>query len=539
MPTAREAAVSGTLSKGRLLLVTAVSLGVAGVVVLPAAAATAGTRPAALAKNTVVTMFSDGGDFIGGGSPQEFDSTNASFSGTVSTGGINLSVSGGTSGLSWSFVIDPPPSASFRVGYYPKVQRAEFRSAGFAGLDITGDGRGCNIISGAIDVRDMAVSGSTITRLDLLYEQHCEGGPPALFGEVRIGEPGTSGLIASSSSITWPAEPGLANGADGTTVPVYLRNAGASSVHVGTASLRGFAASDFGLVSDGCSGTVLAPGGSCDLFLGFHSSQQGPRPAELRLPLGGSPYVVHLDALVRPGSTGLTMKSQSGDFVGQGRSYHFTPLNASFSFSASTSGLEQDLSSNRGQTWTVDMFPAPGHVLAVGRYPHATRYPFNGNGNGLSVFGDGRGCNTLTGSFNVKQAVFSAVDNSLQNFDGTFVQHCEGAAPALTGEVTYDAEPVTAPPAGVTKLKAAVAGSGLDITWANPTSSLYRYTVVRIEPSGKPAGVSPIAGSPVFAGTGTKAVVSGLKAGKKYTVVAYTVDQYGNVSTPVEALVTF
>ena len=530
--------MAGTPSKSRWLAV-AVSLGVGGLVMLPAAAARAGLPPAAATKGIVVTMFSDPGDYIGAGLRQEFDKTNASFGGTVSTGGINLSVSGGTSGLSWSVVIDPPPGASFHVGYYAKVQRAPFREAGYAGLDISGDGRGCNTDSGAIDVRDMAVSGSTITRLDLLYEQHCEGGTPALFGEVRIGEPGTSGLIVSSSSITWPAKPGLGYGSRGTTVPVYLRNAGATSVPIGTASLQGFAASDFSLVADGCSGAVLAPGSSCDLFLRFRASQRGPRSAILELPHGSRAAVVQLDALVRPGTTSLTMKSQSGDYIGQGQSYKFTTANASFRFFASPSGLEQNLTSSDGQWWTVDMYPGSGDVLAVGNYPKATRYPFNGTGNGLSVSGDGRGCNTLTGSFRVKQAVFSAVDNSLQNFDATFIQHCEGGTPALTGEVKYDASPVTAPPAGVTNLKAVVTGSGLDITWANPASSLYSYTVVRIEPSGRPAGLSPIAGQPVFAGTGTAAAATGLRAGRTYTVVAYTVDNYGNVSAPVASTVAF
>lgn len=525
--------------KSRWLLAAALSLVSAGAVTLPAAAATAGGPRVTTLKHVVVSMFSDPGDYIGGGTQQEFDHTNATFSGTVSTAGIGLSVSGGTSGLSWSMVIDPPPGTKFHAGYYPKVQRAEFRQAGYAGLDIFGDGRGCNTDSGAIDVRDLAVSGSAITRLDLLYEQHCEGGGPALFGEIRIAEPGTSGLIVSSHSITWPAEPGMASGSRGTTVPVYLRNAGTTSVTFGTASIQGYAASDFRLAADGCSGTVLAPGGACDLYVGFKASQRGPRSAVLELPHGSQAAEVSLDALVRPGTTSLTMKSQPGDYIGGGQDYKFTAANAAFTFIASPSGLEQDLSSNDGQTWTVDMYPAPGEVLAVGKYPHATRYPFNGNGNGLSVDGDGRGCNTLTGSFRVLQAVFSAVDNSLQNFNGTFTQHCEGAAPALTGQVKYDAEPVTTPPAGVTGLKATVAANGLDISWVNPTTSIYRYTVVRIEPSAKPAGVSPIAGGPVFAGPGTSAVALGLRTGQTYTVVAYTVDTYGNVSIPVESTVTF
>lgn len=529
--------MGGTLGRSRWLVAAAGSLGLTGAFVLPAAGATASVSPA-VAKGTVVTMFSDGGDYIGGGTQQEFDSTNATFTGTVSTGGIDLSVSGGTSGLSWSMLIDPPlGSSSFKVGYYPKVQRAEFRTTGYAGLDIYGDGRGCNTDSGAIDVRDMAVSGSTITRLDLLYEQHCEGNTPALFGEVRIGEPKTTGVIVSSGSITWPANPALGSGTLGTAVPVYVRNAGTTSVSAGSPSLSGSAASNFSLVADGCKGVTLAPGGACDLYVRFKASTRGPRMANLTLPLGGKNTKVQLAALVRPGSTGLTMTSQSGDYIGGGQSYSFTPANATFTFLASPQGLEQDLSSSDGQTWTVDMYPASGQVLAPGSYPNATRYPFNGTGNGLSVYGDGRGCDTVTGSFKVKQAVFSAVDNSLQNFDGTFVQHCEGAAPALTGEVKYDAESVTTPPAGVTKLTATVSGSNLDLSWANPAS--IAYTMVRILPTGTPAGLSPIAGNAVFAGTGTSAVAYSLKTGQKYTVVAYTVDTSGNVSAPVETTVTF
>jgi hypothetical protein len=524
------------LSRSRWLLAIAASLGLAGLGLLPATAATA-SGPATAA-GTVITMFSDHTDFIGGGTPQEFDSTNASFTGTVTTTGINLSVSGGTSGLSYSVIIDPPPGTSFQVGYYPKVQRAEFRQTGFAGLDISGNGNACNTISGAIDVRDMAVSGSTITRLDLLYEQHCEGALPALFGEVRIGEPGTSGLIVSSSSIAWPAEPGPVVGSHGTTVPVYLRNTGTTSVRIGTAALQGFAASDLSLIADGCSGTVLASGGSCDLFVRFHAASRGPQSAVLELPHGGQTAQVHLDALVRPGSTSLTMVSQPGDSVGMGGTYKFTGASDDFTVGGSPSGLQMQLSAHDGETWSLDMFPGSGQVLAPGNYPNAARYPFNGTGNGLAVFGDGRDCNTLTGSFRVKQAIFSAVDNSLENFDGTFVQHCEGNPPALTGEFKYDASPVTAPPAGITRLKAAAAGSSLNITWANPTNSNYRYTVVRLEASGTPAGVSPIAGGPVFAGTGTSAAASGLQAGHTYTVVAYTVDKYGNVSAPVETSAT-
>jgi hypothetical protein len=532
--------MAGVLRRSRLLKLLAVLAACGAVLFWLPAMATAGVPATTLSSNSIlITAFSDSGEYIGGGLQQEFDQTNATFTGSAATTGIDLTVNGGTNGLSWEFMIDPPPGTSFHVGYYPKVQRAEFRTSGYAGLDITSDYRGCNEITGAIEIRDLAVSGSTITRLNLLYEQHCEGGLPALFGQVRIGAPRTAGLIVSSSSITWPAWPGILSGGHGSTVPVYLRNPGSTSVGVGTASLSGLAAQNFKIVNDTCSGTTLVPGDSCALYLRFTASARGPRTAALRLPLGTRTAKVQLDALVRPGATSLTMDSQQGDFIGQGKTYDFTGANASFTFSASTAGIESDLSATDAEYWTVVMVPAAGEILAVGTYPNATRWPFNGTGNGLEVDGDSRGCNTLTGSFTVKQAVFSAVDNSLKNFDGTFIQYCDNSTAALTGELKYDAEPVTTPPPGVSSLAAVSTTSGLDITWANPTASIYRYTVVRIESSGSPVGVTPFVGAAVYAGTGTSAVVHGLVNGHSYTVVAYTVDQYGNVSRPVQSSVTF
>jgi hypothetical protein len=535
--------MTGTLRRRRSLstLFASVAVGLAvPALAMPAVSAAAGSTSGLASNGIVISAFSSG-DYIGGGVQQEFDQTNTIFSGSATTTGIDVFANGGTSGLSWEFVIDPPPGTSFHVGYYPKAQRAEFRTSGYAGLDITADSRGCNEVTGSMEVRDLAVSGSTITRLDLLYEQHCEGGAAALFGEIRIAEPHTKGLIVSSNSITWPVWPGIISGGRGTAVPVYIRNASTASVPVGTVSLRGLAAPEFSVVNDTCSATTLTPGDECYLYLRFASSTRGPRPASLRLPLGTKLVKVQLDALVRPGTTRLTMQSQPGDFIGQGKTYDFNGSNASFVFYGNPSGIEADLSATDGEYWTVDMVPASGDVLAVGTYPDATRWPFNGSGNGLSVDGDSRGCNTLTGSFTVKQAVFSATDNSLKNFDGTFIQYCDNSTAALTGELEYDAEPVTSAPAGVSNLKAVSTSSGLSISWTNPAISIYSYTLIRLERSGSPVGLAPNAGTAVYAGGGTSALASasGLVSGHTYTVVAYTVDTYGNVSRPVKMSVTF
>ena len=81
-------------------------------------------------------------------------------------------------------------------------------------------------------------------------------------------------------------------------------------------------------------------------------------------------------------------------------------------------------------------------ALTVGAYAGAARYPFQAaNQPGLSVVGDGRGCNMLTGSFQVLQLTLGP-NNTVASFDATFEQHCEGAAPALRGEIRYNANVV-------------------------------------------------------------------------------------------------
>jgi hypothetical protein len=59
-------------------------------------------------------------------------------------------------------------------------------------------------------------------------------------------------------------------------------------------------------------------------------------------------------------------------------------------------------------TWTLDFAAPQGQALAAGTtHDNAARYPFQTSTEpGLSLYGDGRGCNTVTGSFTVNKAVF-------------------------------------------------------------------------------------------------------------------------------------
>jgi hypothetical protein len=149
--------------------------------------------------------------------------------------------------------------------------------------------------------------------------------------------------------------------------------------------------------------------------------------------------------------TSLTLDGEPGDFIGGGQHLFFTDADGTFSarknFSNGVGVFFNTPSFNH--FWSLDFAAADGQPLAVGAYPLAVRWPFMGPGQpGLSVFGDGRGCNTLTGSFQVLELSFDAA-GEVASFRATFEQHCEGGPAALRGEIRFNATIVvelTAPP---------------------------------------------------------------------------------------------
>ena len=157
----------------------------------------------------------------------------------------------------------------------------------------------------------------------------------------------------------------------------------------------------------------------------------------------------------------LTLQSQPGDFIGQGGTFDitYTPANSQ-NFSAQAfiligspptpSYLQFIMGTVTGgsdNTYSILQF-ATNHLgipMQPGFYPNAERAPFASAGHpGLDVSFQNRGCNTLTGNFTVLAVTFGA-NNAIDSFSANFEQHCEGAAPALFGQFTYDAHAVPEP----------------------------------------------------------------------------------------------
>ncbi len=110
--------------------------------------------------------------------------------------------------------------------------------------------------------------------------------------------------------------------------------------------------------------------------------------------------------------------------------------------------------------WMLDLVGPNETLVTPGFYPDATRWPFMGSGAGLSLIGEGRGDNTLTGYFDVLQADY---DNSgqIQSFAADFVQYDEGNQNAwIDGSIRYNSSIPVPEPSALALLYPALLGLG-------------------------------------------------------------------------------
>lgn len=90
-----------------------------------------------------------------------------------------------------------------RSAAYENATRYPFQSPTLPGLDVSGDGRGCNTLTGRFDILEISYASGQISSFAADFEQHCEGGTPALFGSVRynasVGFPASARVKANGS----------------------------------------------------------------------------------------------------------------------------------------------------------------------------------------------------------------------------------------------------------------------------------------------------------------------------------------------------
>jgi len=137
------------------------------------------------APRTEISFRGDPGDYITGGRSYNYDPYDAViWFQRNPTGGVSGVVSGTTH---WQLNTAPPSGSPFTTGTYLNAQRYPFPPGGLPGLEMSGDGRGCNTLTGQFTVHQLQVDSSGNPQvLDLTFEQHCEGGAPAAYGQFLL-----------------------------------------------------------------------------------------------------------------------------------------------------------------------------------------------------------------------------------------------------------------------------------------------------------------------------------------------------------------
>jgi len=165
----------------------------------------------------------------------------------------------------------------------------------------------------------------------------------------------------------------------------------------------------------------------------------------------------HLKQAARDVVTGekftLTLQSDQGDFLGGGKTYHYTEADAAnFFVFIHTNSLPAPsyvnffFATGKGlkvnDVW--DLFITSdklGKPLAVGTYSPVARQSVEPvNTAGLDFDLNGRGCNSVTGRFTISAIAFDCDATGLPHLQRmviSFEEHCDGGKPALRGQLAY------------------------------------------------------------------------------------------------------
>jgi hypothetical protein len=326
-------------------------------------------------------------------------------------------------------------------------------------------------------------------------------------------------------------------GAKSLSQPIVISNKGPGKQSIGAASISGFNAGEFLITANKCTGHSLAVGKQCSIWVQFAPTVAGPRSATFTVTVSGKKRTVPLDGSTFVGTSMFSAITTGGDIPGIGGTYTYTDADPTVLFTAGRGGnaLVGGVATpppGSSQIYGLQ-FAGPGYSQPqVGTYNVPDDF---GHASGLIyVTAPGTGCSDIGGSFTVNQAVYAA-DGTPLHVDIVYSEHCIGSTNTLSGEWAYHATPVFTAPPQVTELSTSEAAGVVTVHWANPIVGS-AYTVIRVQPTdGNDLNDQPVSGTAVYSGAGTTSTIHGLTAGTQYTVSAFTVDSYGNISAPVEA----
>jgi hypothetical protein len=175
----------------------------------------------------------------------------------------------------------------------------------------------------------------------------------------------------------------------------------------------------------------------------FEQHCEGIQPAMFgRIRLGIEKPLAPVEE-VPPNPAHLQMAGDPGDWVTDGQSYSYNADQGDLiDWYLYEEAVNVFVNGAAGDWWSVTLKAPGAKRLRDGRtYAGAVRYPTqDGTTPGLNVDGNGRGCGSLTGSFTVHDVRYGSdanFSNTLLYLHASFEQHCDGAKPALRGEIAF------------------------------------------------------------------------------------------------------
>lgn len=144
------------------------------------------------AQETSLFMDSEAGDYIGQGQQWYYNPDTADFTITPNYGTNGVWIRLQTDDPSWGWWnlhFNAPDGENLVAANYLGATRYPFNENHEPGLSVSGMGRGCNTLTGSFLVHEIIFgSDNTVESFWATFEQHCEGGTPALTGEIRINQ---------------------------------------------------------------------------------------------------------------------------------------------------------------------------------------------------------------------------------------------------------------------------------------------------------------------------------------------------------------
>ena len=376
----------------------------------------------AQAQTTALYLDSQPGEPLGRGTQHTYTPADGAFQVTRNNkNGVSVSVIGPSFSFSWYLDFAAAGNAELGVGAYESARRYPFAEGN--GLDVGGNGAGCNNLTGRFVVREIVIApDGSVLRFAANFEQHCEDINPGLFGVIRYNS-AIANLVPFEGNYPFyeltvvPAAHGRITGAGidcgGGAASCVLPAVTPTLVRLTATPDSGYA---FARWSGDCSGattTWVAVNQRKQCSAVFESGFQG--------------------------TTALFLDSQPGDTVGQGVQRTLTPLDGTFgAFRNYRNGVNIGWFAPPGMpssSWSLEFASRGNFPLVEGSYGSAGGWstPLNA----LSVSGLGNGCSNLTGRYIVREAVYRA-DGSVERFAADFEQHCNDALPGLFGAIRYN-----------------------------------------------------------------------------------------------------